>query len=241
MSPARAGTSAVVAVLGAAGLLLVLVTWAASIGPDRVVSGGDVERVQPQEQSSTAPTDPGTARTPDDVDRTGVETPGWVRTVAFFLEVITIGVVLFLLGRLLGRLHQLWVARVRRRREPIEDVEFEVLGTAAHVSDVIEEDAAEQRTLLVEVGEPRNAIVACWHRFEQQALRAGAVRRPWQTTAEFVLDVLDLVGADRGAVARLADLYREARFSDHPMTEQHRGAALDELDTIHHSLRMVAR
>ena len=48
-TPARAGTSAVVAVLGAAGLLLVLVTWAASIGPDRVVSGGHVEQVRPDE------------------------------------------------------------------------------------------------------------------------------------------------------------------------------------------------
>ena len=204
-----------------------------------MVSGGHVERVQPQEPSPTAPTEAGTAGHPDDVDRTGVEPPGWVRTVAFFLEMLTIGVVLFLVGRLLGRLRQLWLARVRRRRQPLEDVEFEVLGTAAHVSVVIEDDAAEQRALLVEVGEPRNAIVACWHRFEQQAVRAGAVRRPSQTTAEFVLDVLDLVGADRGAVAALADLYREARFSDHPITDEHRHAALDALDAIHGSLRMV--
>ena len=61
-------------------------------------------------------------------------------------------------------------------------------------------------------------------------MRAGVERRPWQTTAEFVLGVLDLVGADRGAVARLADLYREARFSDHPMTDEHRREALDALD-----------
>jgi len=101
---------------------------------------------------------------------------------------------------------------------------------------VIEEDAVEQRAELAAEGEPRNAIVACWHRFEQQAVRGGVVRRPWQTTAEFVLGVLDLVSADRGAVTRLADLYREARFSDHPMTDEHRRAALEALDAIHLSL-----
>ncbi len=77
----------------------------------------------------------------------------------------------------------------------------------------------------------------CWHRFEVQAVRAGVGQRPWQTTGEFVLDVLEEVGADRGSVARLADLYREARFSDHPMTEAHRAAALEALDGIHGSLR----
>ena len=116
-----------------------------------------------------------------------------------------------------------------------------MLGSAAQVTEVMSEDAEEQRTLLAIEGEPRNAIVECWHRFEQQAVRAGVERRPWQTTAEFVLEVLDLVGADRGAVAGLADLYREARFSDHPMTDEHRRRALDALDAIHASLRQPGR
>ena len=51
--------------------------------------------------------------------------------------------------------------------------------------------------------------------------------------------MLDLVGADPGAVTELADLYREARFSDHPMTDDHRQAALEALDTIHRSLGLA--
>ena len=112
-----------------------------------------------------------------------------------------------------------------------------MLDAATQVSEVIEDDAVEQRVELEEGGEPRNAIVACWHRFELQATRGGVRRKPWQTTSEFVLGVLDLVGADRGAVGRLADLYREARFSDHPMTDEHRRAALEALEEIHRSLR----
>ena len=237
-TPARAGTSAVVAVLGAAGLLLVLVTWAASIGPDRVVSGGHVERIRPDEPSfsnnTAKPKDPlAEAR-----EQKRGEPPGWLAGIAFAVEILTVGVLLFLMGRLLRKLRELWRARTPRgRRGRAEDVQFEVLGSAAQVTEVMSEDADEQRTLLAIGGEPRNAIVECWDRFEQQAVRAGVERRPWQTTAEFVLEVLDLVGADRGAVAGLADLYREARFSDHPMTDEHRRRALGALDVIHDSLR----
>ena len=45
--------------------------------------------------------------------------------------------------------------------------------------------------------------------------------------------MLDLVDADSAAVTRLAALYREARFSDHPLDESHRAAALAALDAIH--------
>jgi hypothetical protein len=237
-SPARAGTSAVVAVLGATVLLLVLVTWAASIGPDRVVSGGHVEAVHPTQPAPSKTAPPGTNPL-QELTRNHREPPGWQVAVAFVLEILTIGVVLFLAVRLLAGLRQLWRARRRRQRREVkkEQVAFEVLDSAQQVTELMAEDADEQRTLLEVGGEPRNAIVVCWHRFELQAQRAGVERRTWQTTSEFVLGVLELVGADRGAVARLADLYREARFSDHPMTDAHRTRALEALQAIHGSLR----
>jgi uncharacterized protein DUF4129 len=239
MSPARAGSSAVVAVLGATGLLLVLVTWAASIGPDRVVSGGDAERVEQHQWWFDGVFGRGQGPKGRPLEDRSAEPPDWLGAIAWVLEILTVIVAAYLVFRLLRRLRRAWVARRLRRRPPSpEDVEFEVLGSAGHVSEVIEADAAEQRAALTETGEPRNAIVECWHRFELQGVRAGIARRPWQTTAEFVLEVLDLVGADRGAVARLADLYREARFSDHTMTDAHRAAALAALDDIHASLRV---
>jgi len=237
-SPARAGVSAVVAVLGAAALLLVLVTWAASIGPDRVVSGGHLEPVNPIQPTATTSAPPPPNPLEEARRRHPDEQPGWVGPVAFGLEILTLGVLLFLAFRLLSRLQQAWAARRHhRRREGVEEVEFQVLGSAEQVTEVMTEDAVEQRVLLEVAGEPRNAIVECWHRFEQQAERAGVERRAWQTTSEFVLGLLDLVGADQGAVAELAELYREARFSDHPMTDAHRSRALESLDAIHRSLR----
>jgi len=237
-SPARAGTTAVVAVLGATALLLVLVTWAASIGPGRVVSGGHIEPVHATTPTAGVTTQP--AGNPlQDYWKHHRDPPGWQYALAFALELLTVCVILFLLVRLLAALQQMWLGRRRsRRRTAVEkEVEFEVLGSAQQVTEAIAADADEQRTELEVGGDPRNAIVACWHRFELQAQRAGVERRRWQTTSEFVLGLLDLVGADHGAVARLADLYREARFSDHPMTDAHRAEALAALDEIHISLR----
>ncbi len=232
-----------VAVLGAAGLLLVLVTWAASIGPDRVVSGGHVEALRSEEPSESSSADATEEQIQETLDEERGEPSGWLSAIALAVEILTVAVLLFLAGRLLRKLRQMWLLRSRRRwrrRRRPQDVEFEVLDSAAQVTEVMSEDAEEQRTLLAIGGEPRNAIVACWHGFEEQAVRAGVARRPWQTTAEFVLGALDLVGADRGAVGRLAELYREARFSDHPMTDEHRSKALDALDVIHASLRQKA-
>ena len=95
--------------------------------------------------------------------------------------------------------------------------------------------AARQRVLLEE-GSPRNAIVRCWHEFEVSAARVGLARKPWQTPAEYTMFILDLVEAEHGAVAVLADRYREARFSDHEVTEADRATALAALDQIHADL-----
>ena len=236
-SPARAGTTAVAAV-AAAVLMLVLVTWAAAIGPERVFTGGGtfVRDTSGPIASSTAAEGAGEDPQEELRDKHGGPAPTWVRVLAVIVELAVLGVVLFLLVRLLRRLRDWWRGRERRNRRPAPDiVEFEVLDPTADVVAAIEEDAAEQRGLL-EVGEPRNAIVACWRRFEQQAANANVHRRPWQTSSEFVLGVLEHIGADEGAVLELAGLFREARFSDHPMTEEHRDRAMAALAVIHASL-----
>ncbi len=103
------------------------------------------------------------------------------------------------------------------------------------MAEAIAADASGQRAALLE-GTPRNAIVACWHRFEQQARSIGLAREPWETSSEFTLRLLDLVAAEPEAVAELAALYREARFSDHELSEATRQRASAALDRIHGSL-----
>ncbi len=101
-------------------------------------------------------------------------------------------------------------------------------------------DADEQEDLLGD-GTPRNAIVACWHRFEVQAASAGATAAGVGDLSEFTLRLLDLVEADASAVAELPTLFREARFSEHELGEDDRAVALDALRRIHRDLRTPAQ
>jgi hypothetical protein len=234
-SPAHRGTS-VIAVLGAAVLLLVLVTWTASSGPGQVLSRHrDPEQHTGSGQAPVGPP-PGKGNGRDLVQFAQGSLPGWVGAVALVVLLSLLFVALFLAGRLARHLRLGRPTVPRWRRQPPEEVPAEDLDPMTRVHELLSQDAEEERAQLAHQGEPRNAIVASWHRLEQQLVRAGVERRTWQTTSEFVLEVLNLVGADRGAVARLADLYREARFSDHPMVQAHRRRALEALDAIHHSL-----
>lgn len=236
--PAAAGASAVVAVLGAAGLLLVLVTWAASIGPDGVVSA---RHAQPTAASARpSPTTPvAHGRTGlDEVDRGGGRSaPDWMTAIALVLVVLPVVGLLVVAAWLAVRLRSRRSSRGRRPGHAAPEVQSDDCDAATRVSRAMSEEVEEQRAVLTQHGEPRNAIVECWCCFERQAHRAGVERRTWQTTAEYVSGVLDQVGADSGAVAGLAELYREARYSDHDITEAHRQQALEDLDTIHRSLR----
>lgn len=74
-------------------------------------------------------------------------------------------------------------------------------------------------------GSPRNAVVACWVRLEELATGQGLPRHESDTPTEFVARALEAYRLDREALERLADLYREARFSTHPLTEEHRRQA----------------
>ena len=81
-------------------------------------------------------------------------------------------------------------------------------------------------------GTPRNAIVAAWVQLEEFAATHGIPRRAADTPAEFVVHALAAYRLDRTALERLADLYREARFSAHPMGEADRDDARACLVTL---------
>jgi hypothetical protein len=123
----------------------------------------------------------------------------------------------------------------RVRQGERTQVGFTVLDEPLRVAQQVAADAEEQDTLLRR-GDPRNAIVAAWHRFEVQGEQAGVPRRASETSSEYGLRILDLAEADGGSINRLAELYREARFSDHPVTEAHREQALAALEGIRRSL-----
>jgi len=231
--PQQAAQAVVPAVLAATVLVVVLATWAAAIGPDRVF-GGEGEA---QDTSSEAPADAVFAepenREDEEEERDDDRTWG---SIALMGVEIALLIVLGYLLLVVFRRVRLRVPDARRRWRRKRVVEFEVLpATPDRAAEEIVRDADTQLGLLRE-GTPRNGIVACWHRFELQAEAAGIGREPWETSAEFTLRVLDLVSADERAVAELSTLYREARFSDHELNEPARQAASQALERLHRGL-----
>ena len=123
----------------------------------------------------------------------------------------------------------------RRRRRPEEP--FEQLPDAA---DTVTADAAAQRATL-QTGAPRDAIVACWLRLENSVIAAGVERRASDTSTELVERVLHDHQVNPRSLSALAGLYREARFSDHEMTEASRATAISALDQVHAGLARSVR
>ena len=230
---ARAAVTAVVGVLAAVALLLVMLTWAASIGPDEVVTGGREPSYTELSPTAVENADAGVDARDSDVERHDLLWRILTYTALGLASVVTLAALLTLLRWALTRD---WRPR-RRERDP-DEVAFEPLGAPA-LARTLADGAQAQRRLLND-GSPRNAIVACWHQFEQQAAAAGIDRAAWETSSEFTLRVLDDLSADPGAVTELADLYRDARHSDHEITEESRARARAALDRILETVQVPA-
>jgi hypothetical protein len=123
-----------------------------------------------------------------------------------------------------------------RRRQRVEEP-FDLL---ADVARTITADAAAQRAAL-QTGAPRDAIVACWLRLESSVIAAGVEERASDTSTELVERVLADHQVNPTSLMALAGLYREARFSDHEMSEAARATAIAALDQVHAGLARSVR
>lgn len=151
------------------------------------------------------------------------------RALAWLPSVSQLVLIVVLAGVLLMVMVSLRVAFARRRTLPP--------ARERTVTPLVEDPASEEeppeslQSMLggqlsaLDTGTPRNAIVAAWVQLEEYAAVHGLPRDPADTPAEFVTRALAAYNLDRTVIERLADLYREARFSTHPMEERHRGEA----------------
>jgi Domain of unknown function (DUF4129) len=236
MTSKRASVLAVGFSLAGVVLMLLLVVLAARSGPSGIVHGTPHDPVfhvaHPTTSSSSSP--PASQSPNALVLPQGHSSVPFSSLIGAIIRYALFAWLLVLVYRCLR-----WVVEEvssRRRHEPpVLDVDFDVLQDPAPLVEEMRRDADDQFELLLG-GEPRNAIVACWDRFEEQAEHVGVARRPWETSSEFTIRLLDAASADPSAVSRLAMLYREARFSEHEITEQVRMSAVEALRTIHASI-----
>jgi hypothetical protein len=219
-------------VVAGAALTLLLGAWVAAAGPVAIFaranldpSGADrIGRQAPVEEWSNVPPPPDRIYYSSDANETVVAVIVWGLKLAIAAIVVT---VLFLVGReLLAR----W------RPEPPAPVSGGRLDTLPEV--LLE--GANARVEELRTGTPTNAIVACWMRLEQEVAAAGFHHDPSRTSTETTAAVLRDYDVDEAALRELAGLFREARFSAHALTEEHRARAADALTALHVDLRRAA-
>lgn len=232
---ATPGRSGIVAVVSVAGVLVVLLAvWAAVVGPDDPLRG---DGIRPDRASVTTPSE-----TPTELGGASGEEVERERREPSRVLPILVGTVMALTALALAAaalwLLVVWLRGLRLGRAPAEEETGDTpLDPVVALRRLLAADAAQQEGALLADGDPRNAVVACWQRFEQTAERAGVPRQPAETSTEFTVRLLGLVAADPAAVARLSGLYREARFSTHPVGEGTRDEALGLVRALHRDLR----
>jgi hypothetical protein len=212
-------------------LAVLLIGVAAGAGPAGVVHGTPHDAIfhAPTVAPTSSPSPVGRGGSDLTLPHGGSSLPH-AGLIGLVLRLALAAWLLTLLWRGLGWLADELQSR-RRHESPPLDVDFDVLDDPEPLLEEMRRDADGQLELLLS-GEPRNAIVVCWERFEEQAERVGLSRKPWETSSEFTLRLLDVVSADPQAVSRLAGLYREARFSRHEITETQRQEAVEAVRRI---------
>ena len=90
---------------------------------------------------------------------------------------------------------------------------------------------------LAEIGdrtrEPREAIIACYAAMERELTRVpGAVPQDCDTPSEVLARAVHNGALRADSATELVELFEEARFSPHVMTEEHRDAAVSVLERV---------
>jgi Domain of unknown function (DUF4129) len=206
--------------LAAVALVLVVLALAglAARGPAVVTGEGmrlptPEEPVRPPEpQPPSTDAEPGTTP-PSEPDQDLPRSPFLGYVVLGFLALVGVTA-----AGLLGR--TLWEQRpaLRRRRPP-------AAPPGAEPAAVSLARAAREALTAVEQPAAREAVVRSWLLLGAAASAAGLPARDSETAAEYAARLTAHLGLPGAELDRLAELYREARFSDHEVGEHQRGEA----------------
>ncbi|PZS35780.1 MAG: DUF4129 domain-containing protein [Pseudonocardiales bacterium] len=158
---------------------------------------------------------------------------GILVTVALVLVVVAVLVaVTTAAGSIAIRRRARYEAEGRGDGEPGEASSIETarrLGAAAEAGLADLDDGTD----------PRRAVIAAWLRLEQAAASAGIPRRPAETPGELAERLLAAHAVSPVTLAGLAGLYREARYSRHPVDERMRSDARRALERLRRELTVA--
>ena len=205
--------------------VMVLTRWGAFVaaGPPNVPPGA--APTTPPPTTATAPP-PQAAEPSGDSNLIG---PFYVATVAFL--------VLLVVGT---------VAAARRRRPGGSATAYDDPRDDAGAAEVGSDSLVRAAEVgLEKVGdlsrEPRKAIIACYAAMEGELSRVpDAMPQDFDTASEVLARAVAHRALGPGSATQLVDLFDEARFSPHVMTEAHRDEAVRVLQQVLGELRSTA-
>ncbi|MFG2680913.1 DUF4129 domain-containing protein [Streptomyces sp. NPDC048392] len=93
------------------------------------------------------------------------------------------------------------------------------------------------RRALADTGDARAAVIACYAAMEDALVASGVPRHASDSPSDLLTRAVDAGLAPGPAAPRLTALFREARYSSHPMDGSHREAAAGALEEIASLLR----
>lgn len=211
-----AWTLAVVLILGvtAAGFV-VLASAAGSVRPISESTLRSSPRPLPTLTPSAPEETPAPLLPPEKKDQGNRQLPDWLKALWQALVYLVIATVVLLLGRLLYRI----LRKVELPQAETADADWERMK-ADRLAEAVDTGLAR-----IETGTATDAVIACWVALEEAAASAGLAREQSETPAEFTVRVLGVGGISEPELLRLAQLYREARYSTHGSTEEARAQA----------------
>jgi Domain of unknown function (DUF4129) len=176
--------------------------------------------------AGTATPAPDTDQTEADDETDRQSHPDWAIWFAFTLFIVPLLIALFYAPAMLslpagGR----WFDR--RLPKPAEPAEVEDEVTPPPLVDAIADGLRE-----LDQGGPGEGVVASWVQLERAAADAGTHRAAPDTSSELVGRLIDRHPVSSGPLLRLADLYREARYSRHQLPETARTEARAALEQL---------
>jgi uncharacterized protein DUF4129 len=163
--------------------------------------------------------------------------PGNLHPLAGLYIIIGAGIMLLALGgvplflphgtRRFGFRRRHW--RQHRRPDPVR-----------RGGPVLLAEAVESALATLDTGTVDDAIVGCWVALERAAAQAGTPRLAAETSTELTERVLTEHQVSPDTLRDLAALYREARYSRHPLGEPDRERARALFEQVRAQLRVMA-
>ena len=151
--------------------------------------------------------------------------PDWVGTAALVVLGIAGLVVIALVAWAIVRDQSRRRARRRGLRAPVQPEPRTAEDLVAALDAGLEELSDADR-------DPRRAVIACWVRLEHAAAAAGTRRHPGDSPTDLVGRLLAEQQVDRGVLAALLEVYRQARYATHTVDDQMRVQARSALERL---------